>query len=171
MVVAFSACVPPNGQVTSTPTTKPATPTTTQPITTQPTTTEAPTPQGPAPGYEVLVKLETAGGFVGTGQGSLVITTDGEMVHKAPDGTEEYAVLPAAKLNEVFMLLADAPWGTTPQVPPNPSPCADVYIYTVSFQDFTVTADDCTISTLPESMQPVFSRLIELLLGFVPTPA
>jgi hypothetical protein len=178
LVVAFSACAPGTGQTSGTPTTRPPTtkPTTTRPPTTTTavpatTTTTEPTVQGPAPGFETLVKLETAGGFIGTGQGTLIITTAGEVIRKAADGTEEYQNLSTQELNSLVVLLADAPWGTTPSVPSTPSPCADVFIYTVTFQDFVMSYDDCTINDLPDGMKQVFNQLIERLLTFLPTPS
>ena len=50
-----------------------------------------------------------------------------------------------------------------PAEPPSENACADAYVYTVRYAEWTVRADDCS---LPEDLAPLLDRLQDILARF-----
>jgi hypothetical protein len=121
-------------------------------------------PPDPTPtGDQLLVTLTTFGGITGRGDGGLEVTADGDVRHTGPDGQVEEDTLSAGDLRSLKDLLASADFAGVPAPPQGGGPCADAFVYTITYIGHTATADDCTT---PEQIGPVLDRLQDIMSRF-----
>jgi hypothetical protein len=109
-----------------------------------------------------LVELTTSGGLDGRGVGGLVVSPDGVMRHIGDARVAQGALAPD-ELDSLVALLDRTDFADIPAEPERGAPCADAYVYTVRYAEWTVSVDDCSV---PDELAPVLDRLQDLLARF-----
>jgi len=113
-----------------------------------------------ATGSGVLVELATSGGEDGRGIGDLTVTADGEAQRRDPQGGVERMTLSTDELGTLVAALDDADFAGAPAEPGSDDVCPDGLAYRVTYQEWQVTADSCTV---PDEVAPAVEELQSIL--------
>jgi hypothetical protein len=96
--------------------------------------------------------------------GDLVVTTEGEAELTDLDGGVEKATLAPDELEALTAALDDADFAGAPTEPDIDEVCPDALAYRVTYQQWQVTADTCTV---PDEIAPALEQLQSVLARFV----